>query len=441
MKKPNYYNYYKILLVFMLIMGIITIGLWKFKGRNIILVFNTNNGDVEFEINKESIDCGEIEGFNFKGANIELEHAEIYGNFRTLSLAKITYSNLASYIENSQEYTIIWKDNGILLQDSNDPYVRINNSFVALLDEQCNSYIQERFLMVLVLFIIVIVIYILISILEENCTCSIGIHGPRYEVLRFCRDIRKYWQYIVYAAKADLKAEVANSYLNRLWWLLEPLFSMLVYVIVFGGMMGRSIDNYATFVFSALLMSNYFTKTINYSVKLVRSNKDIVTKVYVPKFILLLTNMILNLFKLLFSLIILLPMMIIFKVHIGLCVFWVIPAYLIMLLLSFGLGMVFLHYGVYIDDLSYAINILLTMVMFLSGVFYDVMSTLEYPLNIAIMCFNPVAIFIDTMRNALLYNKITNIVLILIWTILSLLISYIGVHIVYKNENSYVKVV
>ena len=103
--------------------------------------------------------------------------------------------------------------------------------------------------------------------------------------------------------------------------------------------------------------------------------------------------------------------------------------------------MIFLHYGVFVDDLSYAVGILLNLLMFLSGMFYDVVTALPEPLNHILMCINPVVVFIDTMRNALLYNKITNIPLILMWMILGLLISYIGIHIVNKNENGYVKVI
>ena len=188
-------------------------------------------------------------------------------------------------------------------------------------------------------------------------------------------------------------------------------------------------------------MWNFFNKTVNYSVKLVRTNKDIVTKVYIPKFVILLSNMFLNMFKLLFSLIVLVCMMLVFRVQVGINLFWVIPAYVVMILLAFGLGMIFMHFGVFVDDLSYAVGILLNMLMFLSGIFYEVNTTLPEPFNIVMMYCNPIAIVIDTMRNALLYNYAANLLQIGIWFLIGIVLSIIGIHIVYKNENAYVKVV
>ena len=112
-----------------------------------------------------------------------------------------------------------------------------------------------------------------------------------------------------------------------------------------------------------------------------------------------------------------------------------------MLLFSFGISMIFLHFGVYVDDLAYAVGILLQMAMFLSGIFYDTMTALPKPLNIIMMTINPMAMCMDTMRNALLYNHMANLPLLAMWFVISIIMSYIGVHIVYKNENSYVKIV
>lgn len=301
---------------------------------------------------------------------------------------------------------------------------------------------QERILLYgLYVCILTLVSMIFISRKSNNNRNIRDNHELLLEIKRFFTDMKKYQKFMVYAAKADLKAEVANSYLNRLWWLLEPFFSMMVYVVVFGKIMGSSVKNYATFVFSALLMWNLFSKTINYSVKLVRNNRDIVTKVYVPKFVLLFSNMILNLYKLAFSAIVLLVMMIFFRVHIGIHIFWVLPSYIVMILFSFGAGMILLHFGVYIDDLGYAVGILLNMMMFLSGTFYDIMSGLSSPLNALMLCLNPVALCTDTMRNSLLYNEVENLPIMAVWGLASLILCWIGVHIVYKNENSYVKIV
>ena len=138
---------------------------------------------------------------------------------------------------------------------------------------------------------------------------------------------------------------------------------------------------------------------------------------------------------------VLILMMFVFKVHVGWNIFWIVPAYGTLILLAFGVGMIFLLFGVYVDDLAYAVGILLNMLMFLSGVFYNVMTTLPAPLGSLMMCLNPVALLIDTMRNALLYNTAANLPLLGMWFLVSLILCAVGVHIVYKNENSYVKVV
>lgn len=44
--------------------------------------------------------------------------------------------------------------------------------------------------------------------------------------------IRRYNPYSMYAAKSELKGEVGSSYLTWLWWILDPVLFMLVYVFI-----------------------------------------------------------------------------------------------------------------------------------------------------------------------------------------------------------------
>ena len=67
-------------------------------------------------------------------------------------------------------------------------------------------------------------------------------------------DFKEYWGYTVQAAKSQLKAEVANSYLNWIWWVLEPFALMLIYVVMFGFVFGMTEEYYPAFIFMGLTL-------------------------------------------------------------------------------------------------------------------------------------------------------------------------------------------
>lgn len=258
---------------------------------------------------------------------------------------------------------------------------------------------------------------------------------------RFWKDIKKYWYFCKYSAQSDLKAEVANSYLNWIWWILEPLCNMLVYYFIFSNILNSSKEYYMIFIYSAILMWSFFNKNIIYSIKAIRSNKGIVTKVYVPKFILLMSNMILNGIKLGISLLILQVFMIFMQVPVNATIIYFFISYIVLFLLTFGCGTIFMHFGVFVDDLAYAITILLNLLFYLSGIFYDIETTMAPPLGQILVKVNPMAFLINSMRNALLYETAPDMRLMGIWFVISVFLCVWGVRIIYKYENSYVKVV
>lgn len=444
-KEKNGWNWYRpllILLIGIFIFSVAAAAVYPFRNRDLQLSFVGKDRNYHVLLTKDEIAAGTCSSLILQGTdkNDTIKKVRIYGNNKSMRLWEADAVNF--YYELSNREGIALAEKGICFEQEN-ARLQVGDSFVKRLQALSASCLQERILYAGICGCVFLLLVILLTIIN-NQKSEDGIwdnYSTLAEFRKFAGDMQKYSQYMVYAAKTDLKAEVANSYLNRLWWLLEPFFSMLVYVIVFGKIMGRSIENYAVFVFSALLMWQFFCKTLNYSVKLVRNNRDIVTKVYVPKFILLLSNMMLNFYKMLFSLTVLVPMLFIFRVKVGMQAFWIVPAFATVILFSFGVGMVLLHYGVYIDDMAYAVGILLNMMMFLSGIFYDVMTGLPQPLNVLMVCLNPIAMSIDMLRNALLYNTAANLPLLGVWLTASLLLCCMGVHLVYRNENSYVKVV
>ena len=78
---------------------------------------------------------------------------------------------------------------------------------------------------------------------------------------RFRDDMKKYWKYAIYSSKAQLKAEVANSYLNWLWWVLDPLCFMLIYVFMFGYVF-KSKEQYLRSSFLSASLSGTFLTSV-----------------------------------------------------------------------------------------------------------------------------------------------------------------------------------
>lgn len=255
------------------------------------------------------------------------------------------------------------------------------------------------------------------------------------------KELKEYSYFMMYMAKTELKAEVANSYLNWVWWVLEPLLNMLVYYYVFNDLMGNKEQYFIVFIYSALIMWNFFNRVITYSIRLVRTNKDIVTKVYIPKYVLLVSNILMNAFKFLLSAAILVVLMLVFQVPVDWHLLYLLPVYLVFAVFTFGCAAILLHFGVFIDDLGYAMGILLNMLFFLSGVFGNLQTMIQGPLGKMLLCFNPIAFFINAMRQALLYKAAPDIGLFVIWTIISVALCGAGVALIRKYENTYVKII
>jgi teichoic acid transport system permease protein len=100
-----------------------------------------------------------------------------------------------------------------------------------------------------------------------------------------------------------------------------------------------------------------------------------------------------------------------------------------------------MHFGVYVSDLGYITEILMGMFMYFTGTFYNISKRIPAPYGNMLEIFNPMAYLIAAMRNVLIYGRTIPVVVLIIWGIVSLILIAVGVSNIYKNENSYVKVI
>jgi ABC-type polysaccharide/polyol phosphate export permease len=257
---------------------------------------------------------------------------------------------------------------------------------------------------------------------------------------KFIYNIKNYSKYAIYSARAELKADVAGSYLNWLWWILDPLFFMLIYMFISEIVFGRGEPNFPVFVFCGLTCWNFFNGTVTSSVKIVRAYKSIITKINIPKYILLLQKIYENMFKFFVSCGLILVFMIFYRVPFTVYLFNLIPVLIIFCVLTFGISCVMLHFGIYVADLSNIVPLLLRLIFYMSGIFFSISTRIPAPYNDILRRVNPVALVIDSFRRAILYAESLDWVALGIWFFIGILISVIGISIIQKYEGSYAKV-
>lgn len=91
-----------------------------------------------------------------------------------------------------------------------------------------------------------------------------------------------------YLVQADLSKHGADTVLGNVWWILDPLLQMGVYVVFVTLLVGgtRKIEDYPLFVFAAILPWKWFSSAINDSILSVVARERIIKQVHFPKIVL-----------------------------------------------------------------------------------------------------------------------------------------------------------
>ena len=257
----------------------------------------------------------------------------------------------------------------------------------------------------------------------------------------FYKNLKKYFKYAVRSAKAELKSEVAASRLNWLWGVIEPLAFMIIYTFVFGMIFENKTPYFASFVMVGVAAWDFFNRMISGSSKLIINNRDLVTKVYLPKYILLFSKSLTYLFKMGISLTLAFILMLCQGVPLTWTIILIIPIILVLYIICFGIGMILMHFGVTLNDLGNLTNIGLKMLFYLSGVFFNIQEKLSGMVSFILLRANPIAFCMNELRNVTVFGTLPNFLWLLIWLIIGLLLCALGVHVIHKNENSYAKVI
>jgi lipopolysaccharide transport system permease protein len=220
-------------------------------------------------------------------------------------------------------------------------------------------------------------------------------------------DFKELWRYkdlLYFLTVRGIKARYAQSILGIGWAIIQPLFTTLVFTVVFGGLAKVDSDGipYVLFSYLALWPWNYFSGTLNESANSLVANAGMITKVYFPRLILPLAAIFSKLLDFLISFLVLLGILIYYRVMPGFGLV-ILPLLLIQLIMtSLGIGMILSAMAVQYRDVKYALGFIVQLLLYAAPVVY---STTAVPVQYQFLySLNPMVGVIEGMR-AIFLNR------------------------------------
>jgi ABC-type polysaccharide/polyol phosphate export permease len=91
---------------------------------------------------------------------------------------------------------------------------------------------------------------------------------------------------IAYMVQADLHKKGADTILGNLWWVLDPLLQMIVYVVLVSVIFERATPDYPLFIFAAILPWKWFQSSIQDGITSVTGAERLIRQIKFPKLVL-----------------------------------------------------------------------------------------------------------------------------------------------------------
>jgi len=187
--------------------------------------------------------------------------------------------------------------------------------------------------------------------------------------------LRVLWEYrelLYFLVWRDLKVRYKQTALGVAWVVLQPVVSMVVFSVLFGGLLGVPSGDvpYPIFVFAGLLPWQYFAGSLTRSSQSLVGSAHVITKVYFPRLVIPMSGVISGLVDFGVAFLILLGLMVLYGVKPTPALVWLPLFLLLAVLTALGFGLWLSALNVRYRDVNYLLPFLVQIWMFLTPVIY-----------------------------------------------------------------------
>lgn len=217
--------------------------------------------------------------------------------------------------------------------------------------------------------------------------------------------LRELWEYrdlLLLLTWRSISVRYKQTILGAAWAIIQPLFTMVIFSIFFGGLAQIPSDGvpYAVFSYVGLLPWTYFANALTTSADSLVGNANLISKVYFPRLIIPISSVLSGLVDFALAFVILIFLMIGFGIVPTIAVVMLPFLLLLALITALGAGLWLSALNVQYRDVRYIVSFLVQALLFITPVVYP-STLLEEPWR-TLYGINPMAGVVEGFRWALL---------------------------------------
>ena len=247
--------------------------------------------------------------------------------------------------------------------------------------------------------------------------------------------VRNLWRQrglILQMTKRDVIGRYKGSVMGVMWSLFNPLFLLVIYTFVFSVVFKarwgtgpvESKSEFAILLFVGMIVHGLFAETLNRAPGLILNNVSYVKKIVFPLEILPAVAICAALFHALVSVFVLAVVFIVLNGYLQWTAVFLPLVLLPLIVLTLGIAWALASLGVFLRDVAQPIGLIMTLLLFASPVFYPITALPDYIRPWLML--NPLTFVIEQARAVLIYEKTPDWVGLAIYSLVSVLIAWIG---------------
>jgi ABC-type polysaccharide/polyol phosphate export permease len=233
--------------------------------------------------------------------------------------------------------------------------------------------------------------------------------GPSFFALlrQGITDILSRRRLIRYLVQADMKKRGSDTILGNLWWILDPLLQLVVYVVFVSIIARRPAPDYPLFIFAAIVPWKWFSSVINDATSSVVRSDKLIRQIAFPKIVLPLSSATAGVVGFVWGLVPLGALILLHPHRVSLMLAWVPVIVGVQFVFTLAAAILVSAANVFFRDLGNALGHALRLWWFLSPGLYSLDSLRETnfmqdnPLLSALAGFNPFAVLFEAYRSVI----------------------------------------